>query len=176
MIPVKIIVFLIIVGITAGCTSSANPTAKHSELSSHSSFHAKTNAIGEISAVELLDKYTAFSSTYQKYELSEQDSQRLKAIKDPMELIIVFGTWCHDSQREVPRLLKLIDTANNPNIKTRLIGVGYDKKIPIENNPYGISIRYTPTAILLDKDHREIGRIIETPNKSWAADIEAVLN
>jgi len=62
-------------------------------------------------------------------------------------LITVFlGTWCHDSQREVPALLKILDTAafNPENI--RIVALSLDKNTPSKiEGPSNIS--RTPTFV-----------------------------
>ncbi|WP_166838506.1 hypothetical protein [Rheinheimera pleomorphica] len=87
-------------------------------------------------------------------------------------LVVLFGSWCHDSEREVPRLLKLIDQSGVELESLQLQGVDRRKQHP-ENLHNQFALRYTPTIIVL-RDGNELGRIIEKPQRSLAADLAAL--
>lgn len=127
---------------------------------------------GEISASQLLSDYPAFHSTYQAYQPSSADISAMQLLKDK-SLLVLLGTWCHDSEREVPRLLKLLNLSGVQLAKLSLHGVNFNKQAPTNlHNQFGL--RYTPTIILLDGD-KEIGRIVEKPQISLAVDLAAML-
>ena len=79
---------------------------------------------------------------------------------------------CHDSEREVPKFLKI--TAQASTLTSRLIGLNYDKLEP-GGSAKKHDIRYTPTFVVY-QNNKEIGRIIERPKVSLTADISAMLN
>lgn len=83
--------------------------------------------------------------------------------------MVFLGTWCHDSKREVPRFLKLLNAAKVQLDSLRLVAVGYDKL-----DPNGLAkqydVRYTPTIIVSDGE-KELVRMIEKPKQSIAADL-----
>ena len=74
---------------------------------------------------------------------------------------VLFGTWCHDSQREIPKLLRILEDINLKPEKISLIGLDYDKNEPL-NRGEMLGVKRTPT-IIFYKDEIEIGRIEETP-------------
>ena len=74
---------------------------------------------------------------------------------------VLFGTWCHDSQREIPKLLRMLEDINLKPEKISLIGLDYDKNEPL-NRGEMLGVKRTPT-IIFYKDEIEIGRIEETP-------------
>lgn len=123
---------------------------------------------GELSVETLIADYPKFNDEYLNYAPSEGDLQLIQKLAGK-EVLVLFGTWCHDSQREVPRFLKLLDKANIELEKLRLIAVGYDKR-----DPQGIAeqynLRYTPTIIVLDGT-QELSRMIEKPEQSLAQDL-----
>ena len=161
----------------ADSTSSSNHQPSQStESSHHSSSSHLPYALGAITQQQLFDAYPTFSKAYQQYQVTPEDRSALQQLSQATELVIVFGSWCHDSQREVPRLLKLIDSANNTAIKTTLVAVGYNKQIPEAANPYRLAIQYTPTIFVIDQQGEELGRFIERPDTNWAADITAAIN
>jgi thiol-disulfide isomerase/thioredoxin len=74
---------------------------------------------------------------------------------------VLFGTWCHDSQREIPKLLRMLEDINLKPEKISLIALDYDKNEPL-NRGEMLGVKRTPT-IIFYKDEIEIGRIEETP-------------
>jgi len=126
--------------------------------------------VGVIDAKTLYTNYDNFSEEYNDYTVIETDVTLLKSINRPITIKALFGTWCHDSMREIPRLNKLLLAANNPNISTTLIAVDRNKTIDESYN-----LQYTPT-IIIYRDNNEIGRIIETPTKSIAQDIADIVS
>ena len=114
--------------------------------------------IGDLTKDELFLKDNNFYKNY----LSAEYYQFNKIIDlDGISVKILFGTWCHDSQREIPKLLKMLDDINLKPEMISLIGLDYDKKEPLNRGKI-LDIKRTPT-IIFYKDEIEIGRIEETP-------------
>jgi hypothetical protein len=75
-----------------------------------------------------------YDYNYKEYEFDKAIVDQLKKNKiTSYQITILLGTWCSDSQREVPKLMKILDAI---------------KKVP---------------TIVVEKYGKEIGRIIETP-------------
>ncbi|WP_283708898.1 TlpA family protein disulfide reductase [Pseudoalteromonas prydzensis] len=123
---------------------------------------------GELSTASLIAEHPKFAQQYQAFSPNADELNVMQQLAGK-ELLVLFGIWCHDSQREVPRLLKLLDQSK-VNIKSlKLIAVGYDKR-----DPQGIAahynLKYTPTIIVLDEGE-ELTRVVETPTHSLAHDL-----
>ena len=58
--------------------------------------------------VKILDSQN-FQDNYEKYKPGNLLDPTL--FRD-IEIYVLFGTWCHDSQREVPRFLQLLNSLN----------------------------------------------------------------
>ena len=129
---------------------------------------------GPITQQKLLAQYPVFTTNYTAAKPSEESLKLISSIKKPVVFKIFFGTWCHDSEREVPRLLKLLNQTANSHITLELIGLNHDK----EDNA-GLAQHYqisrTPTLVIKHND-QEIGRVVETPNQNWAQDIIDIVN
>jgi len=121
---------------------------------------------GSITTHELLAEHSGFSDSYQRYQPDQTQLSILQAIDTPLTIISLFGTWCHDSEREVPRLIKLLQQANNPKITLALISVNHQKQADEKYR-----LKYTPTFVVFDQAGIEIGRIVERPTDTLAADI-----
>ncbi|MDN3637713.1 thioredoxin family protein [Simiduia curdlanivorans] len=136
------------------------------------SLSAHQDLVGPVSESDLL-VLDAFAASYKTAIISEQEVQLLTSIDSAISLRVLFGTWCHDSVREVPKLIKLIELAENPNLSLRLTAISRDKLEPSAVVArYGLE--FTPTLVVL-KDKKEVGRIIEQPDANWASDIIALI-
>lgn len=123
--------------------------------------------VGSITQAELLASHSAFANNYARFQPTENDLVLMQSLEGK-RLVVLFGTWCHDSVREIPRLLKLLDESK-VKLELALYGLDRRKKDPEDySTKYGL--KYTPTIILLDGD-TELSRIIERPYVSLAQDL-----
>ncbi|MBU2978816.1 thioredoxin family protein [Alteromonas sp. C1M14] len=132
---------------------------------------AADDAVGEISQQQLLTHYPVFSNNYNAYSPSDKEVAAVASLQG-YSLVVLFGTWCHDSEREVPRLLKTLDASGLDNLDIQLVAVDRKKR-----DPQGIALshklKYTPTFVLL-KDGKELGRVIEKPTLTISQDLQAI--
>ena len=138
--------------------------------------HAKQTALkpleGIVASHVLLKQYPEFKTEFDDYQPSEPELTAVQKIRGK-KLVILFGTWCHDSAREVPRLLKLLKKSAVKLSDVQLVALNYNKQEP--SNLHRIyELKYTPTIILLDGD-QELGRIIEKPVVSLGQDLAGFL-
>lgn len=125
------------------------------------------SSYGPMQADELLASNPKFTLSYENYNLSEKEVDALKPYADQIKVKVLFGTWCHDSQREVPRFLKLAERL--PELEFELTSLDYQKSDP-DGMAEKYQVKYTPTFIVF-KNGQEIGRIIERPQISIGEDI-----
>jgi thiol-disulfide isomerase/thioredoxin len=156
----KYLKMALLLAFTVGCSATEDPAAVE-------------DAFGVINSQDLLSQYPRFSAEYQVYKGSEQELVGMKSIEG-LSVLVLFGTWCHDSERDVPRLLKLLEQSQVKIKELKLVGVNYNKQDP-EGLHRDFDLRYTSTIILLDGD-RELGRIVERPNVSIGEDLAAMQN
>jgi tetratricopeptide (TPR) repeat protein len=100
-------------------------------------------------------------------------AQLKKSSPEKFTLKIVFGSWCGDSKRELPKMMKVLSAAGFPEKNIQLIGV-YDslevyKQAP-KREEKGLNIYRVPTFIVYQKD-KEIGRIVEYAVESLERDL-----
>lgn len=114
-----------------------------------------------------------FQTEYNYYEIDEEtlDMVNTELLAD-VEIKIVLGTWCHDSQREVPRFYKIADDMDFDNYM--LIGVNR-AKLAEGTEVDELNIELVPTFIFYKADE-EIGRIIESPKESLEKDIAEIIS
>lgn len=161
---------------TSACQHS-NETTKHTNnYPSHQQNIANSSPeqvaadqilAGDISVQKLLSSYPVFENNYQAYPLDKTEQNIIKQWPNNLSIDVYFGTWCHDSEREVPRLLKIV--ADHPQISLNLITLDYEKSEP-QGRAMANQVKYTPTFVVY-QNNQEIGRVIEWPEVSLIADI-----
>ncbi len=102
-----------------------------------------------------------FNTEYNSYIPKFLNKNDLQTRIKKYNIVIVMGTWCPDSRKEVPRFYKLIDSLKFPQSQIKLITVTR-KKEGLARETEGLNIQRVPTFIFY-KDGKEVGRIIEHP-------------
>jgi thiol-disulfide isomerase/thioredoxin len=137
--------------------------------------------IGETSKEELKSNsnFSWFDDYYKSYEV---DSSLLKPIKKLLDdhnykLEVYFGTWCTDSQREVPSLIKVLDQINFDYNNLKMIAVDEDKIVPnlSDEQRQKLNIEYVPTIIVF-KDGKEVNRYVEYARETLEKDLVKILS
>ncbi|MBS7333909.1 TlpA family protein disulfide reductase [Faecalibacter bovis] len=134
---------------------------------------------GEFDREALNQKHYAswFNEEYNTYEVEESKLKNIKKLDVKFLRIEVFvGTWCSDSQRELPRFYKILESVKFP-IESRLKVYGVDhKKKSFYGEEIGKDITHVPT-IIVYKNGKEIGRIVEGPVSGYLEeDFEKIVN
>ena len=126
--------------------------------------------LGDISQAELLERHEVFKRNYDAYEVTAG----IDGLPADLEVKILFGTWCHDSEREVPRMLKLLAASGVKAENISLIALDIRKEEP-EGRAKALGVKYTPTFIFFS-DGNEQARIIEHPSKGFKEDLSALFS
>lgn len=161
IIPLSILCVLSLPGLSACQTHNAD-------------IHQKSSIpVGEISYYDVVRAYPYFQAANSSDQASPAAIEQLKAISMPTHLTVYFGVWCHDSIREVPELIRILEQVNNPNISYQLIALDMKKQEP-KGRAKANGILYTPTFVVYQND-KELGRIIEKPEQDLASDLVKIL-
>lgn len=114
-----------------------------------------------------------FNTNYKTYIV---DTDALKNIKrrqlKGLKILVFMGTWCHDSNREIPRLIRVCEELGIAD-QLELYGVDVNKTSQAGREK-DYNVRKTPTIILM-RDGVEIARILEEPEISFEQDFEKIL-
>lgn len=90
---------------------------------------------------------------------------------------LFLGTWCGDSKRETPRLIKILLAADFPTEQLEIVALdrrkGMYKKSPTGEEE-GLNIIKVPTIIFF-KDGKEVNRIVESPLESLEEDMAQII-
>jgi hypothetical protein len=118
-----------------------------------------------------------FANNYDQYVVDSATCLYVAPLLKDKKITLFMGTWCGDSRREVPRLLKILDCCGFPTEQLTMIMVSNQpdmyKKSP-GHEEYGRNIFRVPT-LIIDGLSRELGRIIELPVVSLEKDLLRIL-
>ena len=165
--------------ILSGCSVSKN--AQTNQLVNQKSKDARGNEmlIGKCTREALLQAPFKdwFQPNYDAYKVDSFTCTFIKPLLAGKTITLFMGTWCGDSKREVPRVLKMLDCCGFPEKKLTLVMVSNQtdayKKSP-QHEEAGRNIARVPTIIIEEKGN-EVGRIIEYPVVSLEKDLLSIL-
>ena len=115
-----------------------------------------------------------FENNYDSYDLDTKTLDYDFSNLDKFQIEIYMNTKCHDSEREVPRLIKILNRLNfsEDNLKIVLLN---SKKQSSQGYENGKNITNTPTIIFLSESI-EKNRIVEFPHENLEKDILNIIN
>lgn len=112
------------------------------------------------------------------YDSFNPNPEAMKTIEENISKIdmarIYMGTWCSDSQREVPHFFKILEQVDYELDKVEMVAVDMNKAAP-DNSHEEYSITHVPTFIFYKKG-KEIGRFVEYPSESLEKDVAKILS
>lgn len=129
--------------------------------------------VGWLNEEQLMRALPAYVQGKATYEPDAEAVAALQKLTAEIEVLVFLGTWCPDSEREVPRFLKIMELVQNRNIHYRLLGLDRTKR-----DAGGVAekyaIQFVPTFVVLQQD-RELGRIVEQAMVSLEDDLVEIL-
>ncbi len=131
--------------------------------------------VGRVSWAQL-EKVKGWQASYDAYRPDPAALAALRAVKGHYRIVVVLGSWCSDSRREVPRLVKVLHEAGGGHFSLEMYGVDHslrvhDPAFPKDVLP-GLKAERVPTIVVLDRDGQELGRVVETAERP----LETLLN
>jgi len=118
-----------------------------------------------------------FDREYRNYEPVMETVRALAGHIDSVSVEIYFGSWCGDSKREVPRMMRVLDLAGLDEGQLSLVALS-DRPMEFMKAPgnpqVGALVHRTPTFIVR-RGGKEIGRIVETATTTLEGDLLAIV-
>jgi len=121
---------------------------------------------------------TWFDKNYEEYIPNAEVIAQLSTAAEDMQVKVFFGSWCGDSKREVPRLLKVLDAISFPSEDIELIAVSNAdslKRQSPDGEERGLEVFRVPVIIVQQKGS-EVSRIVEHPVLSLERDLLAIVS
>jgi len=160
----KIVLFAFIISIWACSSTDKLHTAQ---------YKGKPILVGKAQRKNLEKKpYNEwFDANYRDSRLDQNIINQLKPVIDKYNFKVIMGTWCGDSQKQVPVFFKVLDQAGyHKNVPVYCVPRKYKYYKPVK--PFQI-VR-VPT-IIVYQNGVEKGRIIEYPMHSIEADLLKIM-
>jgi hypothetical protein len=116
---------------------------------------------GPLTQERLFEVVPYWKRLYEAYQPNEQSVRDLAAMREETQLHITLGTWCGDSRREVPRMLKVLDLADNPKLTVKMTALSRGFEEPWDVIVDG-KITNVPTVRAI-RSGREVAKVVERP-------------
>ena len=116
---------------------------------------------------------TYYKLEYDDYQLNDSLVKLMSESINDFGITIIFGSWCSDSEQQVPHFYKILDQAGYDDKELKIIAVNQQKKAE-EVNIENLQIEFVPTFIIY-KDGEELGRIVETPYETLEEDLWKII-
>lgn len=179
---IKLIALFTIASITLSCNETKKVDTVTKELEEKVAQDEETNLQEEApilvgvfkrDTLESRSYNKWFMQSYKDHALDKESVPKLRKGLEDVRITAFMGTWCEDSQREVPAFFKILDEVDYESNTVKIITVSEDKTEPAElvKNK---NITNVPTFIFM-KDGRELGRIVEYPLESLENDMVKIL-
>ncbi len=130
---------------------------------------------GRLSLDDFVTAVPSFNERHDRYEPQPEVLSRLQRLVDGVNVVVALGTWCHDTVREVPRFLKVVDVlaSSGASLEYELIGFDRTKQQP-EQFETAFRIQRLPTFIVY-RQGVEVSRIVERPFATLEEDLASIL-
>lgn len=114
-----------------------------------------------------------FNTNYKTYRVNAEllKDAKKKKIKD-LKILAFMGTWCHDSNREIPRLMRIMDDMGIAD-QLEIYALDVDKT-SLKGKEKGYDIKNTPT-IIFYLNGEEVKRVIEEPEGTFEEELVRIL-
>ena len=138
--------------------------------------------LGATSAKAILAHRAVFRDNLAAVPPTPKAKARWQAIHQPFTVVVVFGSWCTDSQQQLPSLLAF-EAAPNPFIELHYLGVNRDKAQDPAAWPQGCAPQKpsrVPTVYVFGTQpggsQKLVSYVVETPPRAGQTMAEAVLD
>jgi hypothetical protein len=122
---------------------------------------SQSGAEGPLTREKLWETVPVWRTLSEDYKPDAEAVAALRACGSDTRVTLLFGTWCPDSKKHITRLLKALDNAANPHLQVSMIAINHDFDEPADTIQ-SRELTNVPT-VIVERDGREIGRIVETP-------------
>jgi len=130
--------------------------------------------VGQVTREQIEDAVPAWVGNTVGSEIDPDAAAALATVEPGAEVVIVLGTWCSDSAREVPRFWRALDQVGGV-VPFDVVYEAVDRE---KNRPQelvdSLDLEYVPTFIVR-RDGHEVGRVVEEAPHGIESDLLALL-
>ena len=134
---------------------------------------AVEDLVGSVGREAILEHCPSWTGRVAAYQPKPVALEKLRTLSQETLIEVYFGSWCPDSEVHVSEFFKVLDILDSPLVRTAYIGIPKDKT---QRAPFfqAKDILRLPTFVVL-LGGREVGRIVETPERSIEEDLARLL-
>jgi hypothetical protein len=114
-----------------------------------------------------------FTTNYNAYRYDSSVVAQIAALTSDVHVVMVVGTWCGDSKRELPKQFKILDAVNITEERIVMFGVDRSKRSQ-DGTTQQYNVIRVPTLIVF-RGEQELGRIVEFPRATHEVDLLRLL-
>ena len=118
--------------------------------------------LGDRTLAELTEALPEYRRDAARYTPDPDALDRLRHVKQPTDLLVVFGSWCPHCAQAVPRLVRVLQDVQGAPIAVTFHGVPHDLNDPVMED---LGINGVPTMIVR-RNSKEVARF---EADDWAA-------
>lgn len=169
----KYLLSILVIFVAFACKNS--DTASHQDATGNIEENVQSEEdeqlLGKINKQELSQGSYAewYNPNHDELLADEETINEIGKYIHDYKIVAFMGTWCSDSQREIPQFFNLLEKVNYDEDKLTLYAVNEDKETPGDKHK-DFNIEYVPTIIFI-KDGQEVNRFVEFAQESLANDI-----
>ncbi|NUN70098.1 MAG: thioredoxin family protein [Bacteroidetes bacterium] len=126
------------------------------------------------SVLEEGEDFSWFRTHYDAYRPDSAAVAAMRPLVKDLRVIIIAGTWCGDSKREVPKQFRILDALGVPDERITMVGVDRSKR-SADSTTMLLRIFKVPTTIFF-RGEQELGRIVEFPHETHEKDMLKLLS
>ncbi|HVO76539.1 MAG TPA: prolyl oligopeptidase family serine peptidase, partial [Candidatus Bathyarchaeia archaeon] len=136
--------------------------------------------LGQVTRENVVSNIAGWDAEYYTYKPDEAVLGELAGRLEGVTLVVVFGTWCSDSHKQVPCLWKVLDAVGFPPDNLKMLAVEHakaaaDAALGQDLVDWSKNVRdyyqiKAVESIIVYRGGVELGRIVESPTKSIEAD------
>ncbi len=127
-----------------------------------------------VKVLENKEKYPWFYYGFQAYKPNADLINKLKPVSKDISVLVIGGSWCSDTQLELPKFYKVAEQMGMVPEQIELL-MADRKKICNSLNIKVIHVKKVPS-FLFYKDGKELGRIVEKPDSSFEFHLCRIFN
>jgi len=133
------------------------------------------NGIEKISKEEIIKTDEEWNDIYLNYDIDSSYYEVLNAkVGDNLTIDVYLGLWCPDSKNNVPKFIRIVELIRHPNFKVNYYTVERKASPDVKYYVEKFKVERVPTFIFY-RDGKEIGRIVENPQRSMEDDFIEII-
>jgi len=115
--------------------------------------------LGERTLDQLVEQLPDYRRSAARYSPDAKAVATLKAVQQPTDVVVFFGSWCSHCEQVVPKLVRVLQDTGNSNLRVKFHGVpppGETEDRVADRE----GVRSLPT-LIVRRDGREVARMTE---------------